>query len=41
MKNFFHSYRSFDDFEHLNRCLPQWLAEVADLRCHGTGYEAI
>jgi len=35
-ENFFQHYRAFESLDHLNRLLAQWLAEVADVRVHGT-----
>jgi transposase len=40
-QNFFQRYRAFEDLEHLNSCLRQWLVEVADPRCHGTVKEVV
>ncbi len=35
-ENFFQRHRAFESLDHLNRLLAQWLAEVADVRVHGT-----
>ena len=39
-ENFFQRYRDFEDLEHLNCLLEQWLVEEADERVHGT-YKAV
>ncbi|MBK1736105.1 IS21 family transposase [Halorhodospira abdelmalekii] len=40
-ENFFAENREFESIEHLNRELERWLAEVADLRLHGTHQEVV
>jgi len=40
-EHFFQRYRAFDSLAHLNRCLEQWLQEVADQRAHGTHGEVV
>ncbi|TDT43592.1 transposase [Halospina denitrificans] len=35
-ENFFQRHQRFDSLDHLNHCLEQWLAEVANQREHGT-----
>jgi len=39
--NFFQHYRAFESLVHLNALLEQWLAEVADVRVHGTLKEGV
>lgn len=39
--NFFQRYRSFESWAHLNQLAEKWLAEVADLRVHGTHKEVV
>ena len=39
--NFFQRYRAFESLAHLNALLEQWLAEVADVRVHGTLKEVV
>lgn len=39
--NFFVRYRAFDSWVHLNQLAPQWLAQEADQRLHGTVREVV
>lgn len=39
--NFFQRYRAFETLAHLNQLLQGWLAEVADVRVHGTVKEVV
>ena len=39
--NFFQRYRRFESLSHLNQLLEKWLAEVADVRVHGTVKEVV
>jgi len=40
-EHFFQRYQGFESIDHLNRCLEQWLREVADERIHGTHGERV
>lgn len=39
--HFFVRYRDFESFAHMNQLLEQWLAQVADVRVHGTVKEVV
>lgn len=39
--HFFVRYRDFENWTHLNQLLERWLAEVADVREHGTVHEVV
>ncbi|MCG5547512.1 IS21 family transposase [Halorhodospira halochloris] len=40
-ENFFAEHNEFESFEHLNRELERWLAQVAEHRIHGTHGESV